>query len=372
MVQKFDEKTFPYSFEELEKIAADNVSPEAFDYIQSGSSTEQTLRSNVQAFSKYAFKPRVCVGAKTNDSGVTLFGRSYLYPILFAPIGNQKVVHPEGELASARAAARLQVPYIASTVSSHTIEEIADASGDGERWFQLYATKDQEVTYSLLKRAENAGYTAIVLTVDMASSWRIKDMSNRFLPFSRGQKPYPSIVSDPVFQEKYGAAVTEKGLEPTIRSIFPNPQFSWEDLAELKKVTKLPVIVKGILDEEDALKAIEHGADGLVVSNHGGRMIDGCIPSIEALPSIAEVVNKCIPIFLDSGIRSAKDIFIALALGADAVLLGRPFIYGLAVAGEEGVYKVFANHFEEFRRMMVLCGTNTIEDIKKLKIVELN
>ncbi|CAM5211649.1 Lactate 2-monooxygenase [Ureibacillus acetophenoni] len=372
MTQNIDLKCFPYSYEELERLAAENTSPEAFDYVQSGSSTEQTLRTNVQAFSSYAFKPRVCTGTKAVDSKIEIFGKEYPFPIFFAPVGNQKVVHPEGELASARAAKRLNVPYIASTVSSHTIEEIAEASGNGDRWFQLYATKDQDVTNSLISRAEKNGYTAIVLTVDMAPSWRVKDMRNQFLPFSRGQKPYPSIVSDPVFQEKYGESVLENGLEKTVRSIFPNPEFSWDQLKELKKITSLPIIVKGILDEDDAHLALEFGADGIVVSNHGGRMIDGCIPAIEALPNIAEVVKKRVPVFLDSGIRSAKDVVIALALGADAVFLGRPFIYGLAIAGEEGVHKVFSNQFEEFRRMMILCGTNNIDNIKNLKIIKIS
>ncbi|CAM5219581.1 L-lactate dehydrogenase [Ureibacillus acetophenoni] len=182
MTQNIDLKCFPYSYEELERLAAENTSPEAFDYVQSGSSTEQTLRTNVQAFSSYAFKPRVCTGTKAVDSKIEIFGKEYPFPIFFAPVGNQKVVHPEGELASARAAKRLNVPYIASTVSSHTIEEIAEASGNGDRWFQLYATKDQDVTNSLISRAEKNGYTAIVLTVDMAPSWRVKDMRNQFLP----------------------------------------------------------------------------------------------------------------------------------------------------------------------------------------------
>lgn len=366
--EKNQERTIPFTFQGLEEQARAKLSKEVFGYVASGAGTEQTLRKNLEAFDQLTFRPHTCMQVDKVYTEIELLGTKLPFPILFAPVGNQKQVHPDGELASARAANSLQIPYIASTVSSYTIEQIAKANGNGKRWFQLYSTKDDEVTLNLVKRAEQNGYSAIVLTVDMAQSWRVRDMKNNFLPFSRGQQPYPNLVSDPVFQQNYQGKLETDSLENTVRSIFPNSTFTWKKLKKLSKKTSLPILVKGILNPEDARLAIQHGAKGIIVSNHGGRMLDGCMPAINALTDIVKEVDRKVPVLFDSGIRSAKDVMIALIMGADAVLIGRPFVYGLALNGEKGVQTVFLDYFEEFRRSMRLAGISSIHQLKKLKL----
>jgi L-lactate dehydrogenase (cytochrome) len=279
-------------------------------------------------------------------------------PLLLAPIGVQRIVHPDGELATARAAAALGVPMLASTNSHFTMEEIAEAGGEAPRWFQLYWPNDRALAASLVGRAEAAGYRAIVLTVDtFVPGWKPRDLSQAWLPFLNGMG-VANYFQDPVFraglerppEEDQGAATGH------FLGVQANPSLAWDDLGWLCEQTQLPIVVKGIQHPEDTREAARRGVDGIVVSNHGGRQVDGAIASLDALPAIAEAVGGELAILFDSGIRGGPDVIKALALGADAVLLGRPYVWGLALEGQAGVETVLKMLLAELDLTMALCG----------------
>jgi isopentenyl diphosphate isomerase/L-lactate dehydrogenase-like FMN-dependent dehydrogenase len=277
----------------------------------------------------------------------------------------QTLLHDEGELASARAAAGLGLPLITSTASATPLEEIAEANGDGPRWFQLYWPNDDELAASLLRRAEAAGYSALVLTIDnYLPGWKPRDLQQAYLPFLEGIG-IAQYLSDPVFrsglekspEEDIGAAVGH------FLGVFANPRLTWERLEWLRDTTTLPIVLKGILHPEDAREARERGVDGIVVSNHGGRQIDGAIASLDALPPILDAAGDGMAILLDSGIRSGADVFKALALGADAVLVGRPYLWGLALDGQTGVETVLRSLLAELDLTMTLSGFTRASEI---------
>jgi isopentenyl diphosphate isomerase/L-lactate dehydrogenase-like FMN-dependent dehydrogenase len=278
--------------------------------------------------------------------------------VLLAPVGVQAIVHPDGELASARAAAATGVPYIHSTAASHSIEEAAEANGDGPRWFQLYWPSDPELTKSFLSRAEAAGYSAIVVTLDTSLlAWRPRDLQGGYLPFLKGVG-VANYFSDPVFRDGLEKP-PEEDLQAAVGKwimAFSNPTISWDKLSFIRDNTELPILLKGILHPDDARLAVEHGVDGVIVSNHGGRQVDGAIGTLDALPAVVEVVPDDFPVLLDSGIRSAADAFKALALGARAVLLGRPYIWALAVGGEEAVAGLLRGFLAELDLTLALSG----------------
>ena len=293
------------------------------------------------------------------DLSTTLLGAAMPAPLLLAPIGVQGIVHPDGELASARAAAALGLPLIASTASHFTLEEIAAAGGEGApRWFQLYWPNDRELAASLVGRAEAAGYGAIVLTVDtFIPGWKSRDLQQAWLPFLNGLG-VANYFQDPVFraalerppEEDQGAATGH------FLAVQANPSLTWEDLGWLRETTSLPIVVKGIQHVDDAREAARRGVEGIVVSNHGGRQVDGAIASLDALPPIAAAVGGELAILFDSGVRGGADTLKALALGADAVLLGRPYIWGLALEGQQGVETVLKMVLAELDLTMALCG----------------
>lgn len=364
------EEAMPAAILELEKIAKDKMTPGAFGYVQSGAGGEETLRKNISAFSKYAIIPRFLNDVSTLDMSVTLFGRRYPTPLLIAPVGMQKIAHEEGDLATARAAAKFGIPFIQSTVSSYSIEEVADATGDSAKWFQLYWTsQDDEIAYSMVKRAEEAGYEAIVLTVDTVMlGWREEDVRNQYSPLKQGFGK-ANYETDPVFL----ASLPSNDFESVIQAVGDNvyhPALDWEKVAELKKRTALPLLLKGILHPEDAKLAIENGIDGLIVSNHGGRQLDGVIASIDALPEIVEMVDGKIPVLFDSGVRRGSDVIKAIALGADGVCIGRPFVYGLAADGQNGVEHVLSNLCDEIRVSLSLAGAVRLQDVSGLIVKE--
>ncbi len=358
--------TLPMAWAELEAKARESLDERAIAYIFGGAGSEDTMRANLEAFRRWRIVPRVLrQDLSERDLSLELLGTEMPAPVLLAPIGVQTLLHDDGELASARAASTLRLPLITSTASATAMEEIAEANADGPRWFQLYWPNDDEIAASLVRRAEAAGFSALVLTVDnYLPGWKPRDLQQAYLPFLEGVG-IAQYLSDPVFQaglektpeEDIGAAVGH------FLGVFANPNLTWERLEWLRGETTLPIVLKGILHPEDAREARERGVDGIVVSNHGGRQIDGAIASLDALPPIVDAAGEGMAILLDSGIRSGADAFKALALGADAVLIGRPYLWGLALDGQNGIEAVLRSVLAELDLTMALCGATRLTEI---------
>jgi isopentenyl diphosphate isomerase/L-lactate dehydrogenase-like FMN-dependent dehydrogenase len=364
--------TIPLSFEELEQKAKEALSPESFWYVAGGAGGGDTMRANLAAFRRWRLVPRMLRDVGSRSLAVDLFGKRYRSPVFIAPIGVQSIVRKEGELLTARAAASLDVPYIHSTAASHSIEEAAEAVGSGPRWYQLYWSKDKDLNRSFLARAEKAGYDALVVTLDTRSlAWRERDLQLAYLPFlnSEGIQNY---LSDPVFLSALPSSPKDDPFTAVMHflSVFSCQTHSWDDLADLRKHWKGPMLLKGILHPEDAKEAIRRGADGVIVSNHGGRQMDGAVAALDALPRVAEAVGSSIPVLFDSGIRRAADAIKAMALGAKAVLLGRPWVYGLALGGEEGVRDVLSNFLADLDLSLGLLGHTSVDQISRDDLVE--
>ncbi|CAH0259333.1 alpha-hydroxy-acid oxidizing protein [Rhodococcoides fascians] len=342
----------------LEDQAAEKLSPEALGYIVASAGSGSTARANRAAFDRWAITPRMLRSSASRDHACTVLGTDMPAPLLIAPVGIQTLAHPDGELATVRAAAELGVPYIHSTQASHSFEQIAEAGGDAPRWYQLYWPTDESVLLSFLQRAKDTGFTTLVLTLDTTLlGWRPADLDRGYLPFlaNLGIENY---LSDPAFQAGLAQPVEENPVAAAMHwaQMFPNPGLSWRNLAFLREHWDGPIVLKGICTVGDAREAAAHGVDGIVVSNHGGRQIDGARPSLDALPSIVEAVGDELTILFDSGVRTGADMAKALALGADAVLLGRPFLYGLALGGQEGVAHVLRCLLAEFDLVTSLSG----------------
>ena len=391
-------RSVPVDPARLEEAASKRMSPEAFAYIAGGAGLEETMRVNRDAFDRLRIVPRVLRDVSTRDTSVELFGRRLPGPFLLAPIGVLEMAHREADLAVARAAAAKGVPMIFSNQASVPMERCAESMGTGPRWFQLYWSTSNELVESLVGRAEACGCAAIVVTLDTTLlGWRTRDLDLAYLPFLRG-KGIAQYTSDPVFRRLVDQAdegptnrprPTLAGLSAlfqltraypgsflaNIRSrrprtavrqfleIYSRPSLTWEDLPFLRERTKLPILLKGVLHPEDARRAVDGGVDGLVGSHHGGRQSDGEIATIDALPAVAKAVDRQVPILLDSGVRGGADAFKAVALGASAVLIGRPYAYGLAIAGERGVRDVLQNFLADFDLTMGLAGCASIDEI---------
>ncbi|WP_181350351.1 lactate 2-monooxygenase [Thalassobacillus sp. CUG 92003] len=365
--QRQEVNMVPVNFEQLEAEAKQRLDAKPYDYVAASAGREVTAGDNQRAFDKWKIIPRMLRDTSERDLSVELFGTKLNYPIMCAPVGVQSVVHEEGELASARAASAMGVPFISSTASTYSLEKTAKEMGQGDKWFQLYWSNDREIAGSMVKRAERAGYQAIVVTLDTSMmGWREKDIEHAYLPFLQAEG-MGNYLADPVFCARLGHA-PEEDMRAAIMlwvQIFGDPSLTWDDLAFIKSQTSLPILLKGVLHPEDAKLAVEHGVDGIIVSNHGGRQVDGAIASIEALPHIADVVQDDVPLLMDSGIRRGSDIMKALALGARAVCIGRPYMYGLALAGEEGVQQVLRNLIADFDLTMALSGQSSVEGIHR-------
>jgi isopentenyl diphosphate isomerase/L-lactate dehydrogenase-like FMN-dependent dehydrogenase len=350
---------------ELEQQAYAMLPRSARGYVEGGAGLRETMRANREAFDRWRIVPRMLKDVSERTLERTVLGTKMPAPVLLAPIGVQTVAHKEGELASARAAAHVGLPLIASTAAAHTIEQIAEAAGEQECWFQLYWPRDRELARSFVDRAAKAGYKAIVVTLDTwLLGWRPADLSDGFLPFLRGEGNC-NYLQDPVFckalpnppEQDMAAAVAYWAWQ------FSNPSVTWKDLAFLRECTDLPIVLKGIQSSDDALLAAEHGVDGLIVSNHGGRQVDGAIGSLQALPGVVAAVEGRCEVLFDSGIRSGADALKALALGARAVCLGRPYIWGLALGGYDGVVEVLRSFLADLDLTMALSGHASIDEV---------
>lgn len=398
----------PVDFDTLEKRAQRCLSSDAFAYIAGGAGREITLRNNLRAFESRHIVPRMLRDVSERNTTVEIFGKRMPSPLLLAPVGVLELVHPDADAAVARAASVLHVPYIFSNQASVPMEACASKMGNSPRWFQLYWSKSNELVQSFIQRAERCGCEALVVTLDTTMlGWRTRDLNHAFLPFLYG-KGIAQYTSDPVFFSLLSSGTSSAtakrkinlhslmGLiemvknfpgggflnklqsQKPVRAVqqfiatYSNAATTWEDLKWLRDQTKLPILLKGILHADDARKAIAYGMDGIIVSNHGGRQVDGAVATLDALPSIAAATKGHLPILLDSGIRSGADVFKALALGATAVCVGRPYVYGLALAGELGVYEVLRNLMAEFELTMGLAGCKSCGEIGPGQLTDFN
>ncbi|TCZ77087.1 alpha-hydroxy-acid oxidizing protein [Paenibacillus albiflavus] len=362
----------PVSYDDWRERAKQILAAGPFGYVHGAAGAGDTKRSNVDAFQKYRIRPRVCCDISKCDISIQLFGQKQPVPFLLAPIGVNTILHSEGEVGPAKAAAKLGVPYILSNVSSIPLEKIAETMGEHTRWFQLYPPKNRELTKSFLSRAEQAGFSAIVVTVDSTLlGWRETDLSNAFLPFLTGQG-MGNYFTDPVFCSQLKQPPHENIKEAVKLALDEgnNTCFTWKELDFIRQQTKLPLLIKGITHPDDAVMALEHGVDGLIVSNHGGRQLDGAVATLDVLPSICEAVNGKVPVLMDSGIRRGADILKAIALGASAVLIGRPYAYALAVAGQSGVEEVIQHLIAETELQLAISGRHAIHEVDSSLIIK--
>ena len=357
----------PIAIAELQERARETMTREAYGYVAGGAGSEQTMSANLWAFERVEIVPRMLRDVSQRDLSTSVLGTPMPAPLLLAPVGVQSIVHAEGELAVARAAAAQGLPFILSTASSHTLEDVAAAVGDARRWFQLYWPRERELAASFVARAGAAGYEAVVVTLDTwLLGWRPRDLEGAYLPFLKGEG-VANYFSDPVFRAALERA-PEEDPGPAIGHWayqFANPQVSWADLAWLREQTELPIVLKGILHGEDARRALDAGADGLIVSNHGGRQVDGAIGALDALPGVRAAVGADFPVLFDSGVRSGADVFKALALGADAACVGRPYVWGLALDGQAGVEHVLRCLLAELDLTLALSGHTELAQLDR-------
>jgi isopentenyl diphosphate isomerase/L-lactate dehydrogenase-like FMN-dependent dehydrogenase len=353
---------WPVAAEDWERAAEQRLDPGAFGYIAGGAGAEETMRANLEAFRRWRIRPRMLTGNGVRDLSVEVLGMRSPGPFLLAPIGVLSIAHEEGELGVARAAASSGVPMVLSSAATHSIEQVAETGAP--RWFQLYWVNDREICESFVHRAEAAGYGAIVVTLDtLTLGWRPRDLRQAYLPFIRGEG-CGQFFSDPVFRSRLDKSPDDDMLAAaaTMLATFPNLGLTWDDLAWLRAQTTLPLLVKGVLTAEDARRALDQGMDGIVVSNHGGRQVDGSVAALDALVEVREALPEAI-VLMDGGIRSAADVVKAVALGADAVLLGRPYAYALAVGGQRGVEELIQNLLAELDLSLALAGAHSIREL---------
>lgn len=390
----------PVSPTALEARALARMSREAAAYIIGGAGMEATMRANRAALERRHLVPRVLRDVSRRDLSVELFGRRHTAPLLLAPVGVLEMVHGQADLAVARAAAREGIGYVFSNQASFPMEDCARAMGDAPRWFQLYWSCDDDVVRSLVARAEKSGAEAIVVTLDTTLlGWRPRDLDLGYLPFLRGLG-IAQYVSDPVFRSSIPETPPDSGFRPKglgivetaltlsrkgrqfglsmkqmrsavahFTATYSRPDLNWSDLERLRGMTKLPIVLKGVRHPDDAALAARHGVDGLIVSNHGGRQVDGEAATLDMLPAVVKAAGD-LPVLLDSGVRTGADIAKALALGARAVLIGRPYVYGLALAGEAGVCEVIRNIVAEFDLTLALCGVTRAVDLDARCLLE--
>lgn len=351
---------------ELERRAIDTLEPAARGYIVASAGDGRTARANRAAFDRWAIVPRMLRGVRTPDTSTVLLGRTLPAPLALAPVGVQTLAHPDGERATARAAEATGIPYCHSQAATVSFEQITEAAPRAERWTQLYWVRDPDTVDSLLSRAARAGFGTLILTVDTpVLGWRPTDLDRAFLPFSRGIG-IANYTTDAGYMARAGAGAPTPSADAAPRyweRIFPHAALDWAEAATLRAQWEGPMLIKGIQHPDDAQRALEAGFDGVVVSNHGGRQIDSAIGALRALRRVRAAVGPGVPVLFDSGLRTGADLFTAIALGADAGLLGRGFLYGLALGGQDGVEHVIRSVLAEFELIMTLAGAATVAEI---------
>ncbi|HEY4826392.1 MAG TPA: alpha-hydroxy-acid oxidizing protein [Solirubrobacteraceae bacterium] len=397
--------SIPLDADGLEAAAKRSMRPYAFAYVAAGAGNERTVAANREAFERWRIVPRMLRDVEHRDTGIELFGQRLSSPFLLAPVGALEIVHPQAESAVARAARDAGAAMVFSNQASRPMEGVAKILGDTPHWFQLYWSRSDELVASLVARAERSGCQAIAVTLDTTMlGWRSRDLETAYLPFLHG-KGLAQYMSDPVFMRLLSEPSTgdpQPQPKPTLAAlrtlidvtraypdsfwrtlvtgrgrtaierftqIFSRPSITWETLAFLRERTDLPILLKGILHPDDAARAVAEGINGVIVSNHGGRQVDGSIATLEALPAVVEAVDGRIPVLLDSGVRGGADIFKALALGARAVLIGRPYAYALAIAGRTGVREYLLNLAADFDLTMGLAGYRSVAEIGPESVV---
>ena len=349
----------------LEALARDKLDRGPYGYVAGGAGAGSTVTANRAAFDRWRIVPRMLTDATKRDLTTSVLGVGMPAPVLLAPVGVQSIVHPDGELATARAAAGLDVTMILSTASSNTIEDVAEANGAGSRWYQLYWPNDNDVTISILSRAKAAGFSTLVVTLDTWTlAWRPNDLDESYLPFIRGVGTAIPF-SDPAFRARLDKSPEEDPTSAILQWIpmFTGTDRRWDQLPFLREHWDGPIVLKGIQHVDDARRACDAGMDGIVVSNHGGRQVDGAVASLDVLPEIVAAVGDRTEVLFDSGIRTGADIVKALSLGAKAVLLGRPYVYGLALGGEAGVRHAVRSVLADLDLTLGLSGNRTPADL---------
>src|SRR5438128_7640900 len=357
----------PLDPDEWEARAKAILEPGPFDYIAGGAGSESTMQANRDAFARWRLRPAVLGGNQQRDLHVSVLGTSSPVPFMLAPVGVLSAARPDGDLAVAGAAAASAVPWVVSTAASTSMETIAESMGSTPRWYQLYWVSDREVVGSLVRRAEAAGYAAIVLTLDtLQLGWRVRDLKNRYLPFILGEG-IGQFTSDPVFRSRLSVSPEQdpRGAGAAMVGMFSNLGLRWDDLKWLRERTRLPLLAKGVLRADDARRVLEAGFQGVIVSNHGGRQVDGAVAALDALVEVRDALGDDATVLMDSGIRGGADVIKALALGADAVLLGRPYVWGLAVGGQEGVEAVIRQLLAETDLTLALLGGRDIKALDR-------
>ena len=356
---------YPTDLSALEAAASKSMTPRAFDYVAGAAGSGDSARENLAAFRRWRIVPRMLTDVSAPSYASTVLGARLTAPFLLAPVGVLAIAHPDAEPAVARAAAAADVPMILSTAASTAMEDVAVANGDGQRWYQLYWPKDRAFAASLLRRAEAAGFSVLVVTLDTrALAWRPRDLDNGYLPFLHGIG-IQNYLSDPVFQAGLAQPADIDPGAAILRytEVFGDLSLTWDDLPFLREHWHGPIVLKGILSGADALRAADAGMDGIIVSNHGGRQVDGAIAALDALPAVAGAVGSRLTVLFDSGIRTGADIVKAVALGAQAVLIGRPYVYGLGLGGEAGVRHVLRALRNEFELTMKLAGVASLAEL---------
>ena len=355
---------WPITADDWERAAAARLDPGAYGYIAGGAGSESTARANLEAFDRHRIRPRMLSGNTVRDLSVEVLGLRSPAPFLLAPIGVLSIAHEDAEPAVGRASASSGVPMVLSGAATRSLEEVAETGCP--RWYQLYWPNDRELCESFVARAEAAGYSAIVVTLDTLSlGWRPRDLRSAYLPFLHGEG-CGVYFSDPVFLSRLDKPPAEDMLTAaaTMLTHFPNLGLAWDDLDWLRTRTSLPLLVKGVLRADDAERALGHGMDGVIVSNHGGRQVDGAVATLDALIEVRDALPDAV-VLMDGGIRCAADVVKAVALGADAVLLGRPYVYALAVGGQRGVEELVQNLMAELDLTLALAGMASVGELDR-------